>query len=420
MARPFCTALVAAVGAALVASTVGPGANLAAAAEPAPLVVMPFSARCFDASGLVAAVRKRVPGVSVSVGVARLGRQRARVHEERGLLTVELEARDDRGRLLASERRILPAPADEDCSALLDLVSLVVARAAVPLESAALPPLPPPAETAVAPPHERPVDHPRPRSPIAKPSELAPAPSTEAPVAETPHVDEPAETVPTIRPSLAPQPRTAVVTPAHPYVEPPVATSPPAPRVPWPGPASSLLRRRLQLSATFAWLFAVDSGSAARSVPAGMVSIDYRLRWWGVALHLGVTDEFSASAKSTAVPSGSVGVDARRLPLALALHLDLPLWPLAGRLSLGAGPELLIWLTHTDGLLHNGSHAFVEPALQFRAAYQVERGRFSFTLGAQSDVALITDALAVGGVGTLVHTPRVVLGPFVALGLALH
>src|SRR5437016_4137644 len=112
---------------------------------PVPIAVHPFSGRCFNAAQLAERVRARVGETPVTVGAPPRGsRQEVRVAERADDITVEVTARDGRGQIVSSARRIVPA---DDCATALEVAGLIVARAAMPLNWRE-----PPAE---APPHAK-------------------------------------------------------------------------------------------------------------------------------------------------------------------------------------------------------------------------------------------------------------------------
>src|SRR5690348_13088359 len=109
-------------------------ASAAHAAEGVPIVVAPFAGRCFDAARLAERVRAQV-GDELPVVLAGPPRggshQQVTVREHEGGITVEVVARDGRGRVVGRAERMVPA--DVDCATSLSIAALVIARAALPL-----------------------------------------------------------------------------------------------------------------------------------------------------------------------------------------------------------------------------------------------------------------------------------------------
>jgi hypothetical protein len=133
-----------------------------------------------------------------------------------------------------------------------------------------------------------------------------------------------------------------------------------------------------------------------------------------VGVRIGVAGDWSQTRISEL---GTVTVSARRLPLAAELRVDLAL-P-RGAIRLSAGPEVALWLVSARGIAHQGAHVVADPGAVARASYRLVLGRVSVEAGVQLDVSFLVDNLMISGLGTLTHTPRATLGPFVSGGVRL-
>src|SRR6185437_4139816 len=108
-------------------------ATATARAESVPIAIAPFSGRCFDAATLAERVRAHVDGpVTVGAPPRGVSRQEVRVADHAGSVTVQVIARDARNAVVGSARHMVPA---DDCAAALEVTSLILARAALPLST---------------------------------------------------------------------------------------------------------------------------------------------------------------------------------------------------------------------------------------------------------------------------------------------
>ena len=363
-----------------------------ARAEPTPITVAPFSGRCFDAARLAERVRARLD-VPVAVGAPPRGsHQEVHVTERGEAITVEVTARDGRGDVVGSARRVVPA--GTDCATALELTSLIVARAALPLsfestgdsrpstarhQGAHRAPSPPPASPAQEP-------EPEPAAPSATAPPTAPA-------------------APTAPPPPPPPPRIIVR-----------IVRPPPPR---PEPGTIVLRTRGpdrawvgELAAAAYGAFPLDGTGG--DVPGGELAIGLRHRRFGLALRGAVEGGNTIAATS---PAGPIALELRRAAITLEAHADVPVRVVAMRFVVG--PSLPLWTVRPRGLPHPRPSVIVSAAVSARLLYHLDLGRFFLTAGIDASVALVREQLAVTGVGTLARTPIVQIGPILGLGVSL-
>lgn len=346
-----------------------------ARAESVPIAIAPFHGRCFDAGALAERVRAHVDG-PVTLGAAPRGasNQEVRVADHSGSVTVQVIARDVRGAVTGSARHMVPA---DDCAAALEVTSLIVARAALPL-------------TAVEPRAHKP--HPQPAHP-------APPPAT--PPTETPSEPEPP-------PPPPPPPKPQVI-----IIEKPVPTPTPAP-IP---PGSVMLRLRGpdkrwvgELWAAVYGAFAFDGNGADE--PAGELGLGFRRGRFGAAVRGDVEGSFAVASSQPGIK-----LDIRRAQVALEAHADVPLR--VGVLRFVLGPTMPLWSARAVGLAHPTTHVIVSAGVTARVLYHLDIGRVFLAAGATFDAALWREELTLTGIGPVAHTPLFEAGPFLGFGVNL-
>lgn len=343
-----------------------------ARAESVPIAIAPFSARCFDAAALAERVRTHVDS-AVTVGAPARGasHQEVRVADHAGTLTVQVTARDAKNAVVGSARHMVPA---DDCAAALEVTSLIVARAALPL-------------TAV-----EPRAHPKP-----KPT-TPPPPATETPPEEPPPQPPPP----------APKPQVIII-------EKPVLVPTPTP-APIP-PGSVMLRLRppdkrviVELSAAVYGAFAIDGNGADE--PAGELALGIRRGRFGAALRGDVEGVFTVDSAQP-----GIALDIRRAQLALEAHADIPIR--VGALRFVVGPTLPLWSARPTGVAHPTTHVIVSAGLTARVLYHLDIGRVFVTAGVTFDAAFLREELSITGVGPIARTPLFEAGPILGFGVNL-
>jgi hypothetical protein len=358
-------------------------ATTIARAQPAaavPIAVAPFAGRCFDAAALAERVRSRVES-AVTVGAPPRGsHQEVRVSERGRELSVQVVARDQRGAVVGSARHVVPA---DDCAAALEVASLIVARAALPL-------------TAVEPR----VHKPRP----PKPEPVEPPPPVEPPKPEPPRPEPPKPEPP------PPPPKPQVI-----IIEKPVPTLPP----PLP-PGSVLLRLRGpehrwvgELSAAVYGAFALDGNGT--DLPAGELALGFRRGRFGAALRGDVEGDFTVAAAPSA--STAIKLDIRRAQLALEAHADVGIR--IGVLRFVVGPTLPLWSVRPTGVAHPATRVIASAGVTARVLYHLDIGRVFVTIGLTFDAALWREELTLTGVGLIARTPLFEVGPILGFGVNL-
>jgi hypothetical protein len=151
------------------------------------------------------------------------------------------------------------------------------------------------------------------------------------------------------------------------------------------------------------------------SVPEGDLALTLLVsRRFGVGVRGGVSGEWSQAGTSG---QGAAIVTARRLPVAVELRVDLALR--RGAIRLSVGPEVALWLASARGIAHPSSRVLADPGAIARAAYHVLLGRFTLEAGVQLDLSFLVDNLMISGLGTITHTPRASLSPFLSAGVRL-
>ncbi len=350
-------------------------ATTTARAESVPIAIAPFRGRCFDADALAERVRTHVDG-TVTVGAPRTaGHQEVRVADHAGSVTVQVIARNARGAVVGSARHMVPA---DDCAAALEVTSLIVARAALPL-------------TAVEPNAHKP-PHPTPPHPTPPPTE---PPPTEPPAPPKP-------------PPPPPKPQVIII-------EKPVPVPTPTP-TPIP-PGSVMLRLRGPEKRTVGELWAAVYGAFAfdgngADEPAGELGLGFRRGRFGAAVRGDVEGDFTVASSQPGIK-----LDIRRAQVALEAHADVPLRVGAFRFVLG--PTMPLWSARAIGLTHPTTHVIVSAGLTARVLYRLDIGRFFLAVGATLDAALWREELSVTGIGPVAHTPLFEAGPFLGFGVNL-
>jgi hypothetical protein len=373
-------------------------------AEGVPIVVAPFSGRCFDAARLAERVRAQV-GDELTVVVApttavRGGSyQEVSVRERDGAVTVTVVARDPHGRLVGRAERLVPS--EVDCPTALSIAALMVARAALPLTWRE-----PPAPTASP--------SPRPAAAPAPPPTPAPAPSPPSPPPATAPVRPPPSPSPPIivgaaRATTSP-PTSGVPTRASPA---PARTAPAAPELP-----ALVLRAPArpfagELAVAAYGAFALDGPGAAHA-PGGELAAGFRHRRFGAAVRAAVENSWSASATSGA---GDIRLDIRRVTVGLEAHADLALR--VGVLRFAAGPTLPLYLVRATGIPHPRTSIVTSAGATARVLYHLDLGRVFLSAGVTCEVGFIREELTVTGAGRVARPPLVTLGPLLALGVSL-
>ena len=169
---------------------------------------------------------------------------------------------------------------------------------------------------------------------------------------------------------------------------------------------------RYELALNGAWLFPLDH---APSEPAGELAVGVRWsRRLGLVLRAGVAKPWRSSDSSG---DSVASIDVRRIPIALLLAIDAHLR--RGRIRVGVGPLLDVWLVTSRGVSEPHLTRLAQPALEARIAYRYDVKRAFFEAGVALDVALLRQELTVTGVGRLSHTPVADAAPFVGLGVTL-
>ena len=368
------------LAAAIVLIVAAPAVARAQSAD-APVTIVAFESRCFDAARLADRVRARVE-VPVQVRPAR-GSAGHEVVVAFGDTTVEvtLTLRTADGRVSGLEVRRLAA--ELPCETLLETTELMVARAATPLQFRSLSP--------------HPESHRRPRPPEVQPNH---------PARPLPHgVDEPPNGVD--EPQLLEEP--------VPVLARPKPAAQPAPVVPSARivlPAEPRHRNPLELRLVARWLFPLDG---VPSTPAGDVSLGY---YWsarlGLVVRVGVTGAWRVGQDVDGQP---ITIAARGVPLSVLVsgRLDLR----RGFVRLEAGPLVTLWLASSSGVRRPMTAIAPVAGLEARGSYAFEVRRFVFEAGVNLGVAFNRADLLISGVGTVAHTSLVDLGPFVGAGINL-
>ncbi|HEY2747654.1 MAG TPA: hypothetical protein VGL86_23695 [Polyangia bacterium] len=359
-----------ALAVALVATTTG--------AQSVPIAMAPFRGRCFDAATLAEHVRAHVDG-PVGVGAPPRGasHQEVRVAEHAGTIVVQITARDPRGAVVGSARHLVPA---EDCAAALEVVALIVARAALPLNAV------------------------EPRAHKPKPA-TPPAPKPEPPPTETPPPEPPKPEPPPPKPQVI-------------IIEKPVPVPTPTP-APLP-PGSVLLRLRGpdhrfvgELSAALYGAFALDGNGTDQ--PAGELALGFRRGRFGAALRGDVEGDFTVAAAPSA--STAIKLDIRRAQLALEAHADVGIR--IGVLRFVVGPTLPLWSVRPTGVAHPATRVIASAGVTARVLYHLDIGRVFVTIGLTFDAALWREELTLTGVGLIARTPLFEVGPILGFGVNL-
>jgi hypothetical protein len=157
--------------------------------------------------------------------------------------------------------------------------------------------------------------------------------------------------------------------------------------------------------------FNLDGGS---DQPGGELGVGFRHGWLGAAVRGNVERDWSVSTQSTA---GLLALDLRRFAIALDLHADVPVR--VGAVRFVAGAELPLWLVVATGLPHPHTSLVTSVAVAARVLYRLDIGRVFLQGGLVFSVAPQSEDLSITGVGVIAHTPRVTLGPILAIGLNL-
>ena len=381
-------------------------------AQSVPIAIAPFGGRCFDAAQLAARVRARV-GDAVAVGAPGRGsHQEVRVVERGGNLSIDVAARDARGRLVGSAHRIVPA---NDCATALEVATLIIARAALPLNWREAPTHRPPERHDRARPPRSP--SPPPPTPVPSTNPLTPTPPTPTPAAPPPTSASAAATAPpTVMP---PAPAAAAATPpprpAPPTVIVRIERTPP----PRPEPGTIVLRTRgpdhrwvTELAAAVYGAFPLDGDGADE--PAGELSVGFRRARFGAAIRGDVEGSYSVGATSRA---GPVALSIRRAALALEAHVELPVR--VGALRFVVGPTMPLWSVRPNGLPGAHTSVIVSAAATARVLYHLDLGRVFLTAGVTFDAAFVREQLSLTGVGTVAATPLFEVGPILGFGVNL-
>jgi hypothetical protein len=383
-------------------------ATASARAEgPVPIAVHPFSGRCFDAAQLAERVRARVGESPVTVGAPPRGsHQEVRVAERAAGIRVEVTARDGRGQIVGSLRRIVPA---DDCATALEVAGLIVARAALPLNWRETPRETPP----------EPAPHPK-HVPPPTVTQQASQPQNSPSQNSQPQNSQPQNPVPQNSPSQNPAPLPIVPSPLPPRAFP----SGPGPDLrtvrgaPAREPGTLVLRVRGpnrrwggELDAAVYGAFNLDGGS---DQPGGELALGFRRGRFGAAARGTVERNWSASAQS---PAGPLALDIRRLTVAVEAHVDVPVR--VGALRFVVGPELPLWRVVATGLPHPHTSLVTSFSVAARVLYHLDIGRLYVQGGVAFSVAPTSEDLSITGVGLIAHTPRLTIGPILALGVNL-
>jgi hypothetical protein len=407
-----------------------------ARAEPRvpPLVIEPFSNRCFDAAHLAERLRAELPRSAISIGSAPAGAYHlVRVTADTRSLVVHFVVRNERHRTVGSEERLLPL--GDDCGEMVQTAALIIARAATPIAFRPPPPRVPSRPSESRPSESRPSEN---RPSESRPSENRPSenrPSESRPSENRPSESRPSENRPSENRPAESRPSESRPSESRPSENRPPESRPsedrpkpvvPTPAAPEPSPGAAVELRarpaehaphhRLEIDVAAQWAFPLDGPP---STPAGELTLGWRLlrgrrAHFGVGIRTGVSGDWTAERQT---PSGAVSVTARRIPLSAELRLDLDVPRARGVVRLSAGPQVAFWLAHSTGLPHPGSALAIQPGAFVRAAYRLELGRVILCVGLDLDAAFVRNVLSVGGVGQVAKTPVVQLLPFVGAGL---
>jgi hypothetical protein len=377
----------------------------------APIVVRPFSTRCFDAAKLAAQVRARVGDVPVDVGGASGGgRQEVRVAEHAGGISVEVTARDGNGRIVGSSKRIVPA---DDCATALDIAGLIVARAAMPLNW-----------------RDVPEPRPRPKNDRAALEKAAAEKAAEKAAADRAAAEkaaaekaaaeraatEKAERDAAAQRAAAERERFASETAAA-EAEAREARAAAA-RASRREPGTIVLRMRPparrwlgELSAAVYGSFGLDGGS---DQPGGELAAGFARGRFGAEARGSVDRDYPVAASSEA---GPLSLSLRRSTVAVGVHAEVPVR--VGAVRFVVGPTLVLWNVRTAGLPHPRSSIIPDFAVDARVFYRLDVGHIFLQAGVDFQVAPTAEDLSITGAGVIAHTPRFVLGPLFALGVNL-
>ncbi|MDB4967448.1 MAG: hypothetical protein JWN44_3137 [Myxococcales bacterium] len=353
--------------------------------EPVPITIAPFAGRCFDAAALAERVRARAEA-PVRIGQPPRGsHQLVHVSETAAQVRIDFTARDERGRIVGSAHRMVPAG---DCAAALDVAALIVARAAMPLN------VEPTAERHEprAPKHTPPPQSPSPQSPPPQSPPPSPPPAAAEPIA------------PPATPSPPPKPQVIIIERVAPPSQPP--------------PGTILLRtrgpeRRLvgELVAAVYGAFGIDGSGADE--PAGELSLGLRRGRFGVAIRGAVEGGYTVAAPTDA----HVTLQLRRAEVALEAHLDVPIR--VGALRFVLGPAVPLWSVRPDGVPHPQPSIIASVAVTARILYHLDLGRIFLTAGVTCETSLLRHELTVTGVGAVARTPLFEVGPILGFGVNL-
>ncbi|MCA1663436.1 MAG: hypothetical protein LC659_04060, partial [Myxococcales bacterium] len=327
--------------------------------------------------------------------------QEVRVAEHGRELSVQLIARDQRGAVVGSAQHVVPA---DDCVAALEVATLIVARAALPL-------------TAIEPRVHKP------RSP--KPEPVQPPPSAERPQpapAERPQPAPAERPQPTAAERPQPQPSSSAPPPSPPpkpqviIIEKSVPTPTPAPLP----PGSVLLRLRGpeqrwvgELAAAVYGAFALDGNGT--DLPAGELALGFRRGRFGAALRGDIEGDFTVAAPASA--ASAIKLDIRRAQLALEAHADVGIR--IGALRFAVGPTLPLWSVRPSGVAHPATRVIASAGLTARVLYHLDIGRVFVTAGVTFNAALWREELTLTGVGLIARTPLFEVGPIFGFGVNL-
>jgi hypothetical protein len=166
-----------------------------------------------------------------------------------------------------------------------------------------------------------------------------------------------------------------------------------------------------ELDAAVYGAFNLDGGS---NQPGGELAVGFRRGWFGAAARGTIERDWSASAPSAA---GFIALDIRRAAVGIELHGDLSVR--VGAVRFVVGPELPLWRVVATGLPHPHTSVVTSFAVAARVLYHLDIGRMFLNAGVLFTVAPSTEDLSVTGVGVIAKTPRLTLGPILALGLNL-
>jgi hypothetical protein len=170
-----------------------------------------------------------------------------------------------------------------------------------------------------------------------------------------------------------------------------------------------------ELDAAVYGAFNLDSGT---NQPGGELAIGFRraLRKGsiGVSARGTVERDWTASAQSAA---GPIALDLQRFTVGLELHGDLPVR--VGAVRFVVGPELPLWRIVATGLPHPHTSLVTSFSVAARILYRLDVGRLFMQGGVVFSVAPESEDLSITGVGVIAHTPRLMLGPMLAIGVNL-